>query len=456
MSEYQPNDYASFLYAMAVGCLDKEDYIQLIEYLENGGDFPFQELGEYQNLAALLPSFLNIESPPPELKDKVARRLYRLRDEKKPVAPKAPAIKQSQKRKTALTEKMIVPPPVPEFPQMDDSVTPAAEDEFKPVTPASRRASETARPAQDTQVRRRMQQTVPNREKYAGGQDEQDSPRIAENDQSPDMPSLRDSFVYNDEAYNKPPQAVEQPAEDNFTINLDMPESQSVSPTPEIISAPEISASTGESSDLEAIRRKVVEKVEKENEELKGRLDEMTQQHAGVGKGLFFFVVTLLIAIIGGIYYLLTAQIEETKKTVNDTVTTQLQQFGSENQQNQKILQLLSERNTLISALKGTSIAPNAFGKLMYSLDRQQGYIQLGNLPQPNGANGYQLWVNIDKSFYAVGGVLESTLNVEYHPLTGMPELPKNKPVRFIVTQEAIGTVPASPGSAIFLEGILQ
>jgi len=38
-------------------------------------------LGEFQNLASLLPSTLKIENPDPQLKDNVAKKLYRLKDE---------------------------------------------------------------------------------------------------------------------------------------------------------------------------------------------------------------------------------------------------------------------------------------------------------------------------------------------------------------------------------------
>jgi hypothetical protein len=64
-------------------------------------NFPWKELGEFQNLVALLPSALLIETPSWELKDKVARKLYKLRDEiksqkeeEKPVEEKAVTTEQ--------------------------------------------------------------------------------------------------------------------------------------------------------------------------------------------------------------------------------------------------------------------------------------------------------------------------------------------------------------------------
>ena len=78
------NEYSDLLYAYSLGCLDKEDLLELDEYFQTANEFPWQELGEYQNLAALLPAILNMETPGHELKDKVARKLYRIKNERRP------------------------------------------------------------------------------------------------------------------------------------------------------------------------------------------------------------------------------------------------------------------------------------------------------------------------------------------------------------------------------------
>ncbi|MDP3684395.1 MAG: hypothetical protein Q8S01_10725, partial [Ignavibacteria bacterium] len=78
------HDFASLLHAFALGCLEREEYDLMMEYFKSNQDYPWQELGEYQNLVALLPSFLNIESPDTRVKDMVARKLYRLRDQQRP------------------------------------------------------------------------------------------------------------------------------------------------------------------------------------------------------------------------------------------------------------------------------------------------------------------------------------------------------------------------------------
>jgi len=69
------------IYAHSLGCLDNEELQRLREHLDGGEDVNIKELGELQNLASLLPSILKIENPDPQLKDNVAKKLYRLKDE---------------------------------------------------------------------------------------------------------------------------------------------------------------------------------------------------------------------------------------------------------------------------------------------------------------------------------------------------------------------------------------
>ena len=68
-------EYYELLQAYALGCLDKPDLDKIKSYIDAGGEYPWKELGEFQNLAALFPSILNMEIPSPQLKDKVARKL---------------------------------------------------------------------------------------------------------------------------------------------------------------------------------------------------------------------------------------------------------------------------------------------------------------------------------------------------------------------------------------------
>ena len=66
------------LQAKALGCLDPEDDALFTKLMKEDEDFPWQELGHYQNLVAFLPTLIDIEIPEPEVKDNVARKRYEL------------------------------------------------------------------------------------------------------------------------------------------------------------------------------------------------------------------------------------------------------------------------------------------------------------------------------------------------------------------------------------------
>ena len=69
--------------AKTLGCLNKDENAELNEYMVSGEDFQWDVLGEYQNLTAMLPVLLQLEVPDSELKDNVARKLYKIFEELK-------------------------------------------------------------------------------------------------------------------------------------------------------------------------------------------------------------------------------------------------------------------------------------------------------------------------------------------------------------------------------------
>ena len=67
--------------AFAVGCMDKENFVQFKDYIKEGGELPNGELGELQNIVSMIPIILDLETPDPSLKDKVAKKLIGMKDE---------------------------------------------------------------------------------------------------------------------------------------------------------------------------------------------------------------------------------------------------------------------------------------------------------------------------------------------------------------------------------------
>lgn len=75
------NKAIELIKAKTLGCLTKDEETEFKEYIENSEDFPWDVLGEYQNLTSMLPILLKLEIPDSELKDNVARKLYKIIEE---------------------------------------------------------------------------------------------------------------------------------------------------------------------------------------------------------------------------------------------------------------------------------------------------------------------------------------------------------------------------------------
>lgn len=64
-----------------LGCLSDKDKESLQAMRAEGNEFPWKELGDYQNLIAIMPLALELKYPATDLKDKTAMKLYSIRDQ---------------------------------------------------------------------------------------------------------------------------------------------------------------------------------------------------------------------------------------------------------------------------------------------------------------------------------------------------------------------------------------
>ena len=113
-------------------CLNDGDAETLRISKEVDSDFPWKELGEYQNLAAFLSVALPLEFPVSELKDKVALKLYNMRDE---IKAKLDAKKKLEEPPVLVEEEEIT---VDEEITIDEISAPVIEEEIAPVAVAGR------------------------------------------------------------------------------------------------------------------------------------------------------------------------------------------------------------------------------------------------------------------------------------------------------------------------------
>ncbi|QQS35898.1 MAG: hypothetical protein IPM56_16915 [Ignavibacteriales bacterium] len=68
------------IFAAALGCLDNNDLLKFRELSGTQKDFPEKNYAVYQQLVSLLPLILDNAEPDKNVKDKIARKVYRLKD----------------------------------------------------------------------------------------------------------------------------------------------------------------------------------------------------------------------------------------------------------------------------------------------------------------------------------------------------------------------------------------
>ncbi len=502
MAESKPIDYASFLYAYALGSLDKEDLISLLEYFEAGKDYPWQELGEFQNLTSLLPSFLNIEDPPAGLKDRVARKLYRMRESKPPVK-KATMITPPQatggssRTKTSLREKMKVTstdqgttaaktfsPPASARMSDEEIVTPP---EFKSASPFSQRSGLGARPQQDTQVRSRQQQEAPlDRSAMSAEQERPELLSQVTDDDSHFRKSAPEEFLRDSGFEKSPAQApvADESADSGMHLNLggfgnraDQPQTfepphfaEEPAESEEVFEFNEPEETEAEKSErekrahaanLEEIRKQVVSNVEKE------AVAEpvIPQEKPKAAPPLILYIMPILIIIgVALAYYMLNMKIKNlqngTAKGEQYVTKTELEKLkeNTSPRWSAEVLALLLKKDSKSVLLSGTGKYASSYGKLIYDAKTSEGFVALAFLPLPPQDTKYYLWMLEGKNatlveFKEMLSFSPETLN--YTPVAKVPAAGAKKAM-FLLTIEKIGAVPAQPSQQRCLEGLAQ
>jgi len=117
------------LQAKALGCLDEDENIELQNFINEGFVFPWDELGIFQNTAALLPLALQLEIPEPELKDRIALKLIKLTEELR-----AKKSIEEEQQKTVEPEETFEEPPI----EIETDIDPVVPNEIEDLnTPLS-------------------------------------------------------------------------------------------------------------------------------------------------------------------------------------------------------------------------------------------------------------------------------------------------------------------------------
>ncbi|MGA8265860.1 MAG: anti-sigma factor [Ignavibacteriaceae bacterium] len=392
-----------FLYAYTLGCLDEEDLINLKQYLSSSDDYYWQELGDFQNLSALLPSILSMENPAPEVKDRVARKLYRIRNEIK------------AKRDKLKNEKVV--------PDVSD------EEEIEAET------EKISEPVREKTVEKEPEEIV---------------------DEKPEQ-SVEDFEVVS--AVQKPAEilATEEPEKEdvikeneqtsggqilNFNSGSETVTDDEIDTTSEEVEGPSIKSLE------ESGTKNVSEERIKLRQKHSGKVREEKKKSS-----VPFIITSLLMFIFAIVFVFMYFKVSSNVKGYESQIVSLNEQLGNlkeQFRQNKDLQAVLNSKNLRTVNLTGSDIATNAIGKLFISMDTNHGILQLSNLPQLHGNGTYQLWIYIYDNYMSLCK-FSPTDNSAYIPFD-TPQLSVDSNVSFLVTEEPPNG-SLRPGNKIYLKG---
>jgi hypothetical protein len=424
-----PNEIKKMLHAYALGCLEREDLIKLKDHINSGGEINWAELGEFQNLAALLPIILNIEEPPPHVKNNVARKLYRIRDEIREKKYEALKTKEPDKFKISQPPKEEPPPknevkretPTPKKILKDD-------DELVKKEPVKFRFNEA--------------ELKKNEENAEKPEQKEEAAFEAEEKTEADYEAVEgDVFIDSETAVSD--EILEEIITKHGEGNSNIKEFEAVTP---LKNSPNI---------FEKTETSIIEK-EPESQKREDLLDyslppvraEEDKFQKKFGKKFFkknpykkqseipyflLFVIVFLLAAIGYFYFKSTALENRYKAELAET-NSDLKNLLVQLTAHEELQNLIEQKETRLLNMEGNSSEMSA--KLIINLNSNNGFIQLSKLPQPELKNVYQLWAELRGSYYSLG-IFHPDKKIEYYSFR-IPSIQSANDLNFILTEEKL------------------
>jgi len=397
-------DYQDLISAFAFGCLDNDEQSSFIDNLSHDQYFNWYELGEFQNLAALLPSILTIEKPGEDVKTKVAQKLYAYKDE-------------IRAKKKKLTIETIEPEP-------EKIIAPVKEELSKQET------------IEDIKI----------------NYDDKSLKKENIKTETEDI-EIVTSERKKDELYR--PSQVTQITGRDFKSFLNKKEKpKPIEKTEPIVTKKEeIKIEEKKTIEKPKVVKESVESPKKSTyipiRERKTYLETKNKNYTPV----IFLLFILMIAGFLWLYLSTDKRISNLQQEV-DTLKFQINGLTSSFKKNSDLQELLTTKNVSVVNLTPTKFSNEGYGKLIISFDKNQGFFQMLNMPELEKSMSYQLWVNVSKSYFSLGVFSPSKDDSPDYYSFKLPQLSTKQKITFIVSKETkLGA--NKPGKLIYLKGQL-
>jgi len=406
-------DYSKKICSFALGCLDRNEYFEILEKMQDKLHFPFQELGEFQNLVALLPTILNIETPKPEVKDKVARRLYRIKDIKRPerkftkeivssdinqqnITQKESQLKENFFELGSLKDKESTFEEIKEFERQGNNV-PSKEKEFQPVKSFTKKIEENEIP-----------------------------------------PSKKIDM-------NPPPTSKEEIEKQEISKEKLLTEKEleekSISEEQKVNC--EIQLGNIEQKLLNIERKLVVMSTE--------MIGKKTSKFS-FGQAFILFILFLLV--VGGLFYFQNQKIENVNKQLTQQFNFMKDDVNNIINTNKDVYEVLLSQNLKIAFLNSSQNNSSIYGKIFINPASRNGVIQLANLKRLENSKIYRFWIRRNNEWIK-NNEFFPIRSVQYFSIYDLPEATNQSQLTFLLTEEETNVSSNKPEGNPVLQGVL-
>ena len=391
--------------AFATGSMDRSNYAQFKDYLTSGGKLPAGELGELQNLMALIPTILETETPPPELKSKVAKDLMKLQGEIKQ------KIVEKKKASKEMTAKTVEKNPAAEALEQIKKGT-AVTSEKPSEKPLEKTKEDEKPPDKTTGISRK--DFLPSREDVLGHEDEK-------SEEKPKTEESTGSFSF----------GADITSEEKATNN-DVKTPASISRLDE---PPRITQAAG--PPIANIR------------------DILEDYDPGFTRWnrLNLYITSVIALVILIFMFLIYSKI-------NSHIDDFNRDFSLLKSDAQVSSRFIKKYGPLVeffnyNAIKaynliGTDTAPGASAKLLMAFDEGEGLLKVNNLFTPQGDDIYQLWMQSQGSYYSLLK-FKPTAESEFMKLDSYPFIPADNIAEFRITIEPKSGSERPTGNTVML-----
>ncbi len=413
--------------AYVAGCLDNANLVQFLDYIDNGGEINKDELGELQNVAALIPIILEDENPPASLQNKIFQQIPDNEAPQKIITKTKKAhLREILESKKKEVEKESSPEDIEiEVPE-EVSFKSASKKEKKDVKeenlPKESGAAVPETPAENFEVKPESKVTVRTTVKEEVPEEEANKTHVEEDP------------IFAPKAEKKKKEKVTVPRDEesesysHVTVKKTVRTTMIVPPGDKVI----------------------------EDNERPVSVEECEEGHSSFFNTLSAKIVTavsILVAVILLILYFSTkSNLTEKVTTLQKEKTVLQSEVNSKNDfiaSNLPLIESFNQKDLIVVPLAGTADQGSYDARVLLSPSSRMGVLQFLKIPKISDKESLQLWLISKGQSYSVG-VFHPKEGQKFYPLNKIPHIPFEEIEMFRMTKEPASGSEFPSGNTVY------